>query len=371
MKIISKYIFKEQIYPFLTTFLFLTFILLLNRLFVLADLIISKNIETHLVFQLFLLMLPAVVSFTMPMSLLISVIMAMGRLSSDSEIVALRASGISTFHIIKPVLLLGVIFFTIMIIFNDTLLVYSNKNYNKLFVRILKSSPMAVLEDKIFASMGSKTIWVEKIDKNENRLNNILLYNKNEGGGWDVIKAERGAWKQNSDGSKILHLFNGRLFSNEIKNDTYSIVDFSNGEAEIMITEGRIDYNENKRKPNPTEMNSAELYKIVKNSGKSYMEDRDIARYMVELFKKHAIPFSCLVFSIIGTPIGLFSKRSGRGIGFGLSIIVFFVYYVFFMTGQSLAIRGLIHPFIGVWGSNIILLLAGCIMIVYKEKFSF
>ncbi|MDY6969398.1 MAG: LptF/LptG family permease, partial [Spirochaetota bacterium] len=211
---------------------------------------------------------------------------------------------------------------------------------------------MAILEDEIFTSMGSKTVWVEKVDKQKNRLNNILIYNKNESGGWDVIKAESGAWKQNEDGSKILHLFKGRLFSNEIKNDTYSIVDFSNGDAEIMITEGRIDYNENKRKPNPTEMNSIELYNIINNSGKSYKEDRDIARYMVELYKKYAIPFSCLVFSIIGTPIGMFSKRSGRGIGFGLSIIVFFVYYIFFMSGQSLAIRGMIHPFMGVWGSN-------------------
>ena len=67
----------------------------------------------------------------------------------------------------------------------------------------------------------------------------------------------------------------------------------------------------------------------------------------------------------------MFSKRSGRGIGFGLSIIVFFVYYIFFMSGQSLAIRGMIHPFMGVWGSNIILLLAGSVLIVYKEKFSY
>ncbi|MDY6969505.1 MAG: LptF/LptG family permease, partial [Spirochaetota bacterium] len=140
MKILPKYIIKEQLYPFLTTFLFLTFILLLNRLFILADLIISKNIEIYLVFQLFLLMLPAVIAFTIPMSLLISVIMAMGRLSSDSEIVALRASGISTFYIMKPVLFLGVIFFVIMILFNDTLLVYSNKNYNRLFVKILRSN---------------------------------------------------------------------------------------------------------------------------------------------------------------------------------------------------------------------------------------
>ena len=80
------------------------------------------------------------------------------------------------------------------------------------------------------------------------------------------------------------------------------------------------------------------------------------------------MPFSCFVFAVIGAPIGIFSRRSGSGIGFGLSIIVFFVYYAFFMSGQYLAIKGEIHPFISVWGSNFLLLIAGIVMIIYKEK---
>ncbi|MDY6933463.1 MAG: LptF/LptG family permease [Spirochaetota bacterium] len=369
MRILTRYILQEQGSPFITGLLFFTFILLLNRLFVLADLIITKKVETFLVVKLFLLMLPSIISITVPMSVLISVIISIGRLSSDSEITALQASGISSYMIYKPPVISSIVIMLFMILFNDTLLVYSNKNYNKTFVQILKSSPVTVLEDKIFSSLGNRTIWVERIDRENGKLDNIILYNKNDGEGWDVIKAKWGLWKNNSDGSKMLVLYEGRFFSSKINNASFSVIDFSNGNAEILLTDSGIDYDDSKDKLNPAEMNSIQLYSKLRTVKKTFMEDRDIARYWVELFKKQAIPFSCFVFSIIGVPIGLFSKRSSRGIGFGISIIVFFIYYVFFMTGQSFAIRGILYPFLGVWSANFILLFAGCVMIIIKEKF--
>ena len=134
-----------------------------------------------------------------------------------------------------------------------------------------------------------------------------------------------------------------------------------------MLSDSRIDYNEDKGNPNPMEMNSLELYGTLRSIDKSYREDRDAARYWVEFYKKHAIPFSCLVFSFVGAFIGILSRRSGSGIGIGFSIIIFFIYYIFFMTGQSFAIRGIIHPFIGVWSANVIILLAGCLLFVFLK----
>ncbi len=368
MKLLSKYIFKEQLYPFLTGFIFFTFILILNKLFILADLLVNKQVEMRLVLKLFLLHLPVTISLTIPMSVLISVIMAISRLNADYEIVALRANGISIFRIIKPIIITGIITFLLMIAFNETLLIYSNKNYNKIFVQILKSNPMAMIEEGIFSKLGDKTIWIKKIDKKSGDMNDAMLFSKNEKGGWDIIKAESGKWKKYNDGSKTLNLFKGRLFSSELDKNTFGIVDFSNGSAEIILSEGKISYTEAKDKLNPGEYNTIELYNILKKRNKSHKDDRDTALYWIELFKKQAIPFSCFVFALIGAPIGIISKRSSRGIGFGVSISIFFIYYAFFMTGQYLAIKGIIHPFYGVWTANLILLTAGIVLILIKER---
>jgi len=368
MKILTRYILKEQLSPFFAGFLFLTFILLFNKLFLLAELIFNRNVEVFLVLKLFLLMLPDTVSLTVPMSFLIAVVMAMGRLSTDSELIALRVTGLSIYRIIRPLIISGFVVFILMLIFNETLLINSNEDYNKIFIKIVQSSPSSVIEDGIFTSFGDKTIWVEKIYRKSGKMRNVMLFSRKNNKVWDIIKAKRGMWMQNSDGSKTLVLFNGRVFSSDFENDSLSIVDFNNGRSEILLSDSKIDHNEEKGKLNPTEMTSLELYRVLKVIDKSYKEDRTVALYWVELFKKYALPFSCVVFSIIGAPLGIFSKRSGKGIGFGLSIVVFFVYYVFFMIGQSLSIRGLLHPFIGVWSANIILFFAGLLLIVYKEK---
>jgi LPS export ABC transporter permease LptF len=368
MSILTRYILKEQLYPIITGVLFFTFVLLLNKLFLLADLIINKRIDTLLVMKLFLFILPSTLSLTIPMSVLISVIMAMSRLSSDFEIVALRSSGISVLQIVRPLLLSGFFIFIMMMIFNESLVVYCNRGYNRVFIQILKSSPASILEDRIFTTIGDRTIWVEEIDRESGSMRNIVLYSRNQSDGWDVVRAQRGVWKQNVDGSKTLLLYKGRLFSNELKKDSFSYVDFSKGSLEIMMTESKIAYNEEGGRVNPNELNSFQLFKTLGSLKRSYREDRDVALFWIEFFKKHSIPFSCFVFSLIGAPIGIFSRRGGMSVGFGLSMIIFFIYYIFFMTGQSLSIRGRLHPFIGVWNANIILMILGVLLVVFKEK---
>jgi lipopolysaccharide export system permease protein len=366
MKEITKYIAKEQLYPFLTGFIFFTFILMLQQFFSLADLLINKNVKIFLVIKLFLIILPITMSLTVPMSVLFSSIMALARLSGDSEITALRASGISIYRIIKPVIMSGFAVFVFMLIFNETVLIYCHKNYNKFFIEIVKSSPTAMLDDGIFTTMGDKTIWVQKINKKTGQLNNIMLYNKNSNGGWDIIKAKYGKLRQNEDGSKTLKMSSGKLFSSELTLNSFSIIDFNNGNLELLISDSKIEYNV-ADKNNPSELNSLELYSMLK-SGKLKKNERDTALFWLELFKKSSIAFSCLVFVFIGAPVGISYRRSARGIGFGISLIIFFIYYTLSMLGQSFAAKGSINPFIGVWYPNFIILAAGIILILIKEK---
>ncbi|HOS38519.1 MAG TPA: LptF/LptG family permease [Spirochaetota bacterium] len=367
-RIITRYIIREQVPALVIGLLFFTFIMMLNRIFTIADLIINRRVDGWLVFKLFLYMLPITISFTVPMSVLISAVMALSRLSVDSEITALRACGVSVYRIIKPVLVSGFVVFLMVLAFNETLFVYSNRTYNQLFVQILRSSPTSVLEPKMFTTVGDKTIWVGQIEREVERLGDIMIYNRNPAGGWDIIRAQEGLWKQNADGSKSLIMYRGKIFSSDFDKATFSYLDFSNGSAEVLMTESKIDYTEDRDVINPHEHDSAGLLARLRAHPKSYRNDRNVALNWIEFFKKHAVPFSCFVFSVIGAPIGIFSTRSGRGVGFGVSIFIFFAYYVFFVGGQSMAVRGDVHPALGVWFTNFLFMLIGVLLIVFKER---
>ncbi|HPI23105.1 MAG TPA: LptF/LptG family permease, partial [Spirochaetota bacterium] len=228
-RIITRYIIREQVPALVIGLLFFTFIMMLNRIFTIADLIINRRVDGWLVFKLFLYMLPITISFTVPMSVLISAVMALSRLSADSEITALRACGVSVYRIIKPVLVSGFVVFLMVLAFNETLFVYSNRTYNQLFVQILRWSPTSVLEPKMFTTVGDKTIWVGQIEREVERLGDIMIYNRNPAGGWDIIRAQEGLWKQNADGSKSLIMYRGKIFSSDFDKATFSYLDFSNG----------------------------------------------------------------------------------------------------------------------------------------------
>ncbi len=367
MKKLSIYIIKELSLPFAIGFIFFTFIFMLQQVFIIFDYIINKNVEVRLVLKLFAIMLPNTMPRTIPVALLFAVITALGRLSNDSEIIALKSAGVSILRVIKPVIASGVVVFVIMILFYETILVYCNKNYNRILIDIMKSSPTAMLEEGVFTELGDKWIRVEKIRKDTGRLENIMIFVKNSNNNWDVFKAEHGQLMQNEDGSKSLKLYSGKIFSGRQESNIFSIHDFSKGDAEILLSESKLEISA-KDKKNPMEMNTMELYRTLRADKKSHREDRETASFWVELYNKSATPFSCVVFALIGAPLGISVRRNTKGISFGISIIVIFLYFILSMAGQSLSIRGIINPLIGVWYANILLLLSGIILIFLKEK---
>jgi LPS export ABC transporter permease LptF len=363
MKILTKYILKEQLFPFLTGFFFISFLMILNKLFVLAEYFISKDIEFFVILKFFLLLFPITMIYSVPISALYSSIMAIGRLSNDSEIIAMKAAGISFFRILRPVIISGFVLFILMIVFYETVFVYCNRNQVELAV----SNPAILLDEGVFTDLGGRTLWIEKINRKTNELRKILLFNKKENTGWEIISAEKGILQENSDRSKSLILFSGKVYGSQVNSGNFSVIDFSGGSAEYLISSQNLNMTSGDEL-NPDKMTSISLYKYLKSKQETYRDSRAAGRAWVDLFKKMSIPFSCFVFTIIGAPLGVSYRRNARGMGFGLSIVVVLIYYMFFTGGQQLSIRGLLHPFFGVWIANFVLLLAGILLIIFKER---
>ena len=178
MKILRNYLIKEFLGPLLLTLGVLSFIMIIvGNLKKIADLVINKGVDFFSVVKIFVLLTPYIVTYALPISILVAVLMSLGRLSSDNEIIAIRASGINVFKLILPVLTIGLILSLGLVIFNDRAASYAHYAYRKTLIEIGVKNPTAAFEEGVFIDSFQKYIlFIYKIDAKRNRLMNIRIY---------------------------------------------------------------------------------------------------------------------------------------------------------------------------------------------------
>jgi lipopolysaccharide export system permease protein len=193
MKIIDRYLIKGHILPFLLALCVLTFILLMDRLFVLISLIIQKKVPVLIVGKVFCLSLPYMLTMTIPMAVLVAVLMNYGRLAQDNELTALKSSGIPFIRLLVAPLIAG-LFLTIgLYFFNDRLLPETNHLVKNLMMDISETKPALQLKENIFNSdFPGYNILIRRIDPKTSVMNNVTIYEQKQGNAPRTILASRG-----------------------------------------------------------------------------------------------------------------------------------------------------------------------------------
>jgi len=175
MRILRNYVIKEFIWPLIGALLVLSFVMILGNLVKIAELVINKGVDIMNVVKLFMYMMPALLTYTVPIATLIAVLLSLGRLSSDNEIITMRASGINPVHIIAPLLIIGLIISLVLLIFNDRIVPYAHYAQRKTLVEVGTKNPAAALEPGIFINSFDRYIlFIYAIDGN--KLRNIRIY---------------------------------------------------------------------------------------------------------------------------------------------------------------------------------------------------
>lgn len=383
MKILSLYVLREHLAPFFLGLLVLTFILVINRVFELVDLIIGKGLRPVTVLELFTLSLPFILALTVPMAVLVASLAVFGRLSQDSEITALKAGGVNLYSTIFPPLLAFSALAVGLVYFNNHILPEANHRVKNLMIDISQKRPGMRLREGVFnPSVEGFNILVKKIDHRTSKLSEVVIYERRRGETPRTIIAKKGEFLPSPEsGSTQLRLYQGEIHELDPKDpkkyrrltfETHTLTLPMEGElirkersyrgdrelsakamlekvsrikAEIRAAEERLGDSEK----------GAEVETELRN-----MEHKrkDISRYMVEVHKKYSIPFACIVFVLVGAPLGMMVGRRGRGIS-TLAIPVFVLYYLFLVGGENLADRRVIPPWLGMWSPNILLLALG------------
>jgi lipopolysaccharide export system permease protein len=363
MKALDKYIFKEILPPFFGGLGVLTFMLLIDRIFDLMDLLVKKGLPLSTVGEVFILALPFIFAMTVPMAVLIAVLIAFGRLSQDFEILAMKSLGISLVRILKTPLIFSFIVFVGMCIFNNTILPESNHRFKNLMIDIYQKKPAAQIKKGVFTQLGNFLIYVKNKDERTSRIEDIMISEKLPDGRVRTIMAEEGIIRYLPGDILVLELKNGEIHEAEgERKEFYRRLTFEQHRVKIKLN------SELKRKERAyrgdREMSAKMLYEAIKkekeelaklkNAGEPLkkFKRRRIYRLMVELHKKFALPFAAIVFVILGAPIAVRAGRGGYSTAFGIAFLVFTLYYTFLTGGEELADRGILNPVLAVWFSN-------------------
>jgi len=361
-RILNSYIIKEIAFPFFMSLLILTFTLLIGKILQLMDLMINKGVDFSSIVKLILYLMPSFLTFTIPISLLISVLMAFGRLSGDSEIVVMKASGVSLYQLLQPVLFVAVIAALVTSAFSLIVAPISNHATKNLLFSIIQQKASAGIKEKVFNDdFSGLVIYAERIPASGESMNSVLIYDTRMTDDPSTITARDGRLYSNPNAMSVtLRLENGSIHTVDPGKSNYRKTDFSTYDIQLDLAS---------ISAKPVEKSKTELKVRELIKKKSKLEDsKEYRELTVELHKKFSVPFACIIFGVLGVPLGITSRRSGKSRGFSLGIGIVLSYYVLQLGGDALGETGRIPPVLGVWAPNMIFSVLTLIAFIVSAK---
>ena len=354
---IHRYTLTEISVPAVLSLLIFTFVLLMGRIPRLTELVINKGVPIGEIALLFSYLLPTFFSITVPLSFLLGILLAFGRLSADSEFVALKASGISLYALLKPVLLLAVCC-SLLTAWLTIRVEPAGKSAfrNKIFEIATSRASVGILPGVFNDDFEGIVLYARGMDERRGVMKNVFISDEREGEVPATILAKQGRFIPDPENySMTLHLKQGSIHRRPIDKgkSSYQIVGFSTYEINLDI--GKQLAPGQQRHRSRGELSWSELSK-AETEAKELKSQR---RFAVERHKRAAIAFAPLVFALVGVPLGLQSNRSGKGAGFALALAISLVYYLLMSVSSTLAGKGFLPPMIALYLPNCIFLAGG------------
>lgn len=361
MKILRNYLLKEFLGPFFLSLGVLTFLMaLVGNLKKIADLIINKGVDILIVLKLFIFMMPYIITYALPISVLIAVLMSLGRLSNDNEIIAIRANGINLFRMIAPILIIGLILSLSLVLFNDRAAAYAHYAYRKTLIEVGIKNPTAAFEEGVFINSFQKYIlFIYRLDQQKNILHNIRIYEpQGQGKPTRTIVAKSGEFITIPDKNIVkLKLLNGTSDEPDPENPTnFYKLNFKTYFMNLSLTAAQ---NQEEIRKKTKEMSIDELKEEIAQLKEDGI---DPAPLMTQINEKITLAFSCFVFALLGCGLAIITRRREKSINLGIGMLVIVVYYPLFIGCEALGIQGHLDPNLALWIPNILFTGIGAIL---------
>ena len=360
-RILDRYIVKELGPPFAIGVGVFTFFLVIDRIYQLTDLVITKNVPFALVMPLLLYMLPAFLALTLPMATLVAVLLVCGRLAGDLEVAALKASGVSPLRLFRPFLAAGIV--VTLLIAWLTLMVgpWSSGAFQRQLFRILQSRASTGIKERTFsATFNQFVIYVDEVSPSQVRLKGLLVSDERNPEQSRIIVAREGRLLSDEATRRItLRFLDGSISESDVgdrrrfRQTYFSLYDMSLP-VDSPLTAASKEEKPEKQLP---------LRQLIGEADRLHREGQIATPYYVELHKRFALPMAALMFTLVGFPLGIRSHRGGRAVALGFSFGIVVSYYILYTSMEGFALRGRLPAGIAVWVPNAILALVGLAML--------
>jgi len=360
-RILDRYIIKELGPPFAIGVGVFTFFLVIDRIYQLTDLVITKSVPFALVMPLLVYMLPAFLALTLPMAILVAVLLVCGRLASDLEVAALKASGVSPLRLFRPFLAAGVAI-TLLIAWL-TLMVgpWSSGAFQRQLFRILQTRASTGIKERTFsATFNQFVIYVDEVSASQVRLKGLLVSDERNADQSRIIVAREGRLLSDEANRRItLRFLDGSISESDVgdrrrfRQTYFSLYDMTLPLDSPLSAAGKEDKPE-KQLP---------LRQLISEAERLSREGQIATPYYVELHKRFALPVAALMFTLVAFPLGIRSHRGGRAVALALSFGIVVSYYILYTSMEGFALRGRLPAGIAVWIPNAILAVVGLAML--------
>ena len=364
LRLFTRYILREIIgYAFLGGLLF-TFVLLMRYLLPLLELFVRGIASPADLVRLLGYLLPTFLTLTLPMAVLIGILVGLSRLAADSEITAMRASGVGVLTFLRIVSLLTVLcwiaglFNTLYVAPRATAALLQYEEASKTSQATLEVQPRVFYED-----LKNYVLYVQDVMPGSNGTalwKNVFLADLSQPTSPHIITARDGVVLNGGGQTLHLELADGARHDLSASNpNEYEVATFDSTDLPVQSGGGEETQHITRRDTPLQAINTRDLWaRAYRTQG--HVDPRV---YRIELQRRLAFPTACLVLMLVGVPLGLSSKRGGKGAAFVLTLVVVFLYYIVSFMGTALARDAKLSPFLGVWGANLLFTVAGMLLI--------
>jgi lipopolysaccharide export system permease protein len=361
-RILDRYITRELLAPFFLSIAVLTLALFLQRMFRLVEFILSKGSSLAATGKLLLYIMPSFLVLTIPMSLLIASLTAFTRLSSDSEVTALKASRISLYEMIRPVLHVAIVLFLITTAIAHFVAPRANFAFKAQLFELVRNRAMVGLEQGIFSStFDGMVVYVDQMNSLDD-MTGIFISDERSAQEPYVITARQGQLSTDPDRFSVtLNMRQGTINLQPREEGTYTLMSFDTAALNLDINRGAI-----RGRSERTSIEETDSYELVQLARTARAEGQPSRPYEIELHKRLSISFACLVFGLVGAPLGIRRTRSGRSAGIAIAMGVILIYYLVLGTGANLAETQALSPAAAYWVPNLLVTLAA-LALVFKK----
>lgn len=345
-RIISRYLIKEIAGIFALGLTIFTLVLLMGRMVKLMEMVVSHGVPLVEVARLITLLLPSFLVMTIPMAFLLAVLLAFGRLSSDNEITILKASGLSLYTLLPPVLVSALLAGMLTLFISLVAVPWGNSGFKQMTVDVAKKYAATAVRERIFRDdLPGIVLYVDHYDEATRRMERVMIQDGRDPERPLTIFAKKGmVVSDETNGSLRIVLHNGSIHTQSTNGD-YRLASFgeylltaeTGGGAAVVRTE--------------IDMGVAELFHAA-NASETAPQAR--MKMLTEMHSRFAFPGAVFVFALLAVPLGLQNRRSGKTSGFTVSIFILLLYYVLLSFLRTLAEKGVIPPFAALWLPNLL-----------------